>query len=210
MLFRPLDAALGSTAKVRILRALLPLMAPVSGAEAQALAGVRSSGGMWNALNELTDLGILLRDETRRIRFFRVNQEHDLFQPLKSLFEAEFKRFAKLRDAVREVMERGAVQQFTLSTIIFGSNARGDARPRSDLDLLAVTEEEAQVDPVLGVLIDAIPEMERRFGLRLSPLVLDRARVAERYRDGDPLMLNIEHEGRTVYGTPFHQIVGAW
>lgn len=210
MLFRALDEALGSTAKVRILRALLPLTSPVSGTEAQALAGVRSDGGMWTALEELTALGLLERDETRRIRFFRINPDHDLVEPLTALFAAESKRMAGLRDALRDILDRGAVRGHTLSIILFGSNARGDARPASDADLLVVADAESEVGRVERVIIDAEPEIRRRFGLRISPYVLHKARVEERYRDGDPLMQNIHSEGRTLYGTHFHEIAGVW
>jgi predicted nucleotidyltransferase len=210
MLFRTLDAVLGSTAKVRILRALLPLTAQVSGNEARLLSGVRSVGGMWKALDELTELGLLERDETRRIRFFRINRSHDLVEPLRALFEAESRRIVELQEAVKKILEEGAVREHTLSIILFGSNARGDALPTSDLDLFAVTEAGSQVERVLEVLIDAIPGVERRFGLRISPLVMEKIRVQERYRDGDPLMKNVLSEGRRLFGAHFHEIVDAW
>ena len=210
MLFHTLDAVIGSAAKVRILRALLPLTSYVSGNEARMLAGVRSKSGMRAALDDLTDLGVLERDQTRRIQLFRINRSHDLVKPLTVLFEAESGRIARLRKALQETLDEGAVREHTLSIIMFGSNARGDARPASDLDLLVVTQAEPQVERVLQVLLDAIPEVRRRFGLRLSPYVLEKGRVRERYRDGDPLMQNVHSEGRTLYGTHFHEIVGVW
>lgn len=210
MLFRTLNEALGSTTKVSILRALLPLTTVVSGSEARSLAGVRSAGGMWAALDELSELGILEREQTGRIRLFRINREHDLVEPLTALFQAESRRFADLRHAFDDVLERGAVRECTLSIILFGSNARGDARPDSDTDLLVVTDTETVTGRVERVLVDAGPEIRRRFGLRISPYVLDKARVEARHRDGDPLMQNIHAEGRTLYGTPFHEIAGVW
>lgn len=210
MLFRTLDEVLGTSAKVRVLRALLPLSAPVSGNEARLLAGIRSKSGMQTALDALTQLGLLERDETRRIQFFRVNRDHDLVEPLKALFEAESRRMVKLQEAVTKILEEGAVREHTLSIILFGSNARGDALPGSDLDLMAITRERSQVERVLEVLIDAIPELQRRFGMRASPLVMEKARVQERFRDRDPLMKNVLSDGRRLYGTHFHEIVDAW
>jgi predicted nucleotidyltransferase len=210
MLFQTLDAILGSTAKVRILRALMPLSSPVSGNEARLLAGIRSKSGLQAALAELTDLGIVERDHTRRIQFFQVNRSHDLVEPLTALFDAESRRVAKLQQALAEVLEAGDVQEHTLSIIMFGSNARGDALPASDLDLFAVTEDESQVERVREVLIDATPDVQRRFGLRISPFVMEKARVRERYRDGDPLMKNVLSDGRRLYGAHFHEIVDAW
>jgi uncharacterized protein len=210
MLLRTFDAVLGSTAKVRILRALLPLTSPVSGSEARMLAGVRSVSGMRTALHDLTELGILMRDDTRRIRFYRVNRDHDLAEPLAVLFAAESKRIVVLREALREILERGAVQVHIVSIILFGSNARGDARSTSDVDLLVVTQAEETVARVQDVLLEAAPEIHRRFGLRISPYVLWKERVQQRHHDGDPLMRNVAAEGRTLYGTHFHEVVGVW
>lgn len=210
MLFNALNEVLGSTTKVQILRALMPLGARVSGNEARALAGVRSKSAMLGALRALVDLGIVERDDTRRIQLFRINRNHDLVPPLTALFTAEGERFARLRTALEEVLDGGAVREHTLSIILFGSNARGDAKPGSDVDLLVVVRDEPAVEPVHDAVIGAYPELWRRFGLRISPYVLDRDRVRERYRDGDPLMQNIASEGRTLYGTHFHEIVGEW
>jgi predicted nucleotidyltransferase len=210
MLFRTLDQVLGSATKVRVLRALMTLGSAVSGNEARLLAGVQSKSGMRSALDDLSELGLLEREATRRIQLFRINRDHDLVEPLRALFDAESRRLARLREALEEILRGGAVREHTLSIIVFGSNARGDARPGSDLDLLVVTETGSHVERVLEVLIDAIPAVQHRFGLRLSPLVLEKARVQERYRDGDPLMQNVLSDGRTLYGTHFHEMVETW
>jgi predicted nucleotidyltransferase len=210
MLFQTLDAVLGSAAKVRILRTLMPLTSFVSGNEARMLSGVRSKSGMRAALDDLTELGLVDRDRTRKIQLFRINRKHDLAKPLKALFEAESKRISALRRALEEILDRGAVREHTLSIILFGSNARGDARPASDVDLLVVAADEPSVERVQDVLIGAMAEIQRRFGLRISPYVLSRERVQERFRDGDPLMKSIDSEGRTLYGTHFHEVAGSW
>lgn len=210
MLFRTFDAVLGSTAKVRLVRALLPLTTPVSGSEARQLAGIRSVSGGRAALHDLTELGILERQDTRRIKLFRINRDHDLVAPLAALFEAESRRVTALRQSLQDILDRGAVRECTLSIILFGSNARGDARPTSDADLFVVAADEPSVLRVREVLVDAMPDMQRRFGLRISPMVLARERIQERYRDGDPLMKNIENEGRTLHGIHFQEVVGLW
>ena len=209
MLLRTLDAVLGSTTKIRILRALMPLRSPVSGGEARTLAGVRSKNGMQRALDELTDLGILEREQTGRIRLFRINRDHDLIPHLQALFEGEGQRITALRHMLEEILAGGAVREHTLSIILFGSNARGDARPGSDVDLLVVTEP-GQAEHVQDVLISATPDIQCRFGLRISPYSVPRERVRERYREGDPLMQNVHAEGRTLYGIHFHEIVSLW
>jgi len=62
LLYEPLDTALGTTSKIRLLRALLPLTQAVSGREAARRAGVAWAPAA-HALQELVALGILDRQE---------------------------------------------------------------------------------------------------------------------------------------------------
>jgi hypothetical protein len=52
--------------------------------------------------------------------------------------------------------------------------------------------------------------MQDRMGLRISPFVLEKARVRQRFREGDALMRNVLAEGRTLFGPPFQEIVDEW
>jgi predicted nucleotidyltransferase len=205
-----LDAVLGTTTKVRILRALLRLTSPASGTEARGLAGVRSVKAMWASLDELTELGILLRDQTPGTHLYRINREHHLAAPLAALFEAEASRVSEVRKALRSALEEAGLLDSVRSAVLYGSNARGEAGPRSDLDVLVVTRDDAAVPLVRDALLDAGGVIENRFGPLLSAYVLPEPRVRERYQDGDPLMHTIEEEGREILGTPFQEMVQAW
>jgi predicted nucleotidyltransferase len=91
---------------------------------------------------------------------------------------------------------------------LFGSAARGDARPGSDLDLLLVTDTARANDRVAEAMDDLAGEAARTLGLNVSPLVMARARLRERWRAGDPLLQNIHAEGRVLLGTPIHVLAG--
>lgn len=210
MLAHVLDAVLGTTTKVRILRALLRLTSPASGTEARRLAGVRSVKAMWTSLDELTELGILLREQTPGTHLYRINREHHLAAPLAALFEAEASRVSEVRKVLRSALEEAGLLDSVRSAVLYGSNARGEAGPHSDLDVLVVTRDEAAVPLVRDALLDAGNAIENRFGPLLSAYVLPEPRVRERYQDGDPLMHTIEEEGREIFGTPFQEMVQAW
>lgn len=210
MLFNVLDALLGTTTKVRVLRALLPLDSPVSGNEAQRLAGVRSAGSMWAALDELSEIGILSREQTRGSHLYRVNREHDLFPPLAALYETEAVRLSPLREWLRERVAEAGMLDTVRAVILFGSQARGEAAPGSDVDLLVIVEDENRVSAARDALLAGAPTLERRSGLRISPYVLSRERAEVRYRDGDPLMQTVADEGRVLLGDPLRELVNAW
>lgn len=207
MLSNVLDSVLGTTAKVQILRALLPLTGAVSAREAQRLAGVRSDRGMRQALRELADLGMLRREEIRGAHLHRVNRDHHLASALERLFEAEASRLAALRTVLREALEAAGVLDRVKAVVLFGSVARAEARPDSDADLLLVTDSDGAVPAVRDAALDAEAPVFARLGLRISPMVLSLGRVVERYADGDPLMSNISTQGRALLGPSFHQLV---
>ena len=90
-----LDNILGTTTKIRLLRALLPLQAPASGREAERLAAVpHYSAG--RALRDLVALGVLRRTTTPGTHLYEINREHDLVPALAALFEGESARLASL------------------------------------------------------------------------------------------------------------------
>lgn len=210
MPFQNLDLILGTQTKVQLLRALAQLTSPVSGREAQRLAGVRSTSAGGRALDDLTDLGILTRDEAGGTHLYLMNRDHALAEPLLRLFEAESRLFSRLRELIIEGLEARKVRDRVDTIVIFGSAARGEARPDSDVDLFVVVEDEAAVRSVRDGLLASDDRLRTGLGLRVSPYVLSRKDVENRYRDGDPLMETIKTEGRTLVGDPFEEVIGAW
>jgi len=209
MLFAALEGVLGSSSKIQILRALLPLGGPVSGREAQRLARVSSDNGSRQALNTLTEMGVLTQLRLRGSHLYTVNRDHHLIAPLEALFKAESQRFRMLRDIVRGGLEASGALPHVVSAILFGSAARGDARPDSDLDVLFVADSKAVEDSVEEAAIDLQEEVFAKLGVTLAPITLPLARFRERYDAGDPLLHNVEAEGRILLGSTMRELVGA-
>jgi UTP:GlnB (protein PII) uridylyltransferase len=205
-----LEWVLGTTTKVQLLRALLPLCAPVTGREVQRLAGVRSTAGVRRALEELTSAGILVRSGSSTTHQYQINRDHYLIAQLEALFEVERGQMGRLADAVEAALAAAGVRGAVRSVVVFGSQARGDARPDSDLDLLLITSDAERVDEVEAAVLGAAGSMAAHLGLRVSPIVLAAERAAGRTRDGDLLMQNILAEGRTLLGESLAEVTGAW
>jgi predicted nucleotidyltransferase len=110
-------------------------------------------------VDRLVDLGLLRRDNKGRHVVISRNQQHPQWAALTSLVQA-YAPALVLRDALASVP--GVEAAF-----IFGSFARRDERPDSDIDLL-----------IYG---DSLPDGELGRALLDAALVLDRSVDAKRY-----------------------------
>ena len=137
LFFTPLDLVLSSTSKVRLLRALHGMRAPVSGREAASAAGVAVQPAQ-RALAELVTLGVVHRDDTRSQHLYTLNRENVLVQrAIVPLLQVEQARVDEVfRDLSRAAGGRSA--KTVEGMYLFGSAARGKDRTGSDFDVLAV------------------------------------------------------------------------
>lgn len=194
----PLDHILTNRGKVRLLRALIPLSRPVSGREAAKLARLSQTPAL-RALNDLVALGVLHRMEMPSQHLYEVNRTHQLVRDgLEPLFRAERERISRVLDALRTELMQNASR--IVSAVVFGSASRGEDQPGSDFDVLVITKDSADVEPLHGHLAESIPRIEAEFGLELSPVVLPLTKFRELHRHGEPLASDVLRDARLITG----------
>ncbi|MCG3128515.1 MAG: hypothetical protein CHACPFDD_03404 [Phycisphaerae bacterium] len=99
-------------------------------------------------------------------------------------------------ETLRELVRRIAQLRSDACIILFGSRARGDARPGSDLDLMVITQADRSPLAIAGDLYAALAD--RDFGLDIVVMPRDRVRRA---RDGfDPFLNEVLAQGRVLHG----------
>jgi predicted nucleotidyltransferase len=98
------------------------------------------------------------------------------------------------QEAIDQVVEQ-IVEKFKPQKIIlFGSYARGNARPESDVDMLVVMDTSLKE---VQQAIQICQKIEYRFGLDL--IVHTPKHLAERVKMGDWFLRDVLKEGRIVY-----------
>lgn len=201
MLLEPLDEVFGRRSNVRLLRALSPLERQVSGREAARLAGL--SHRAIRSLDDLAALGLLDRQETAGQNLYAFNRSHALAGVIVDLFEAERRRTA---DLLRDL---GAVAQSAdvLYAGVYGSGARGEATAWSDMDVFILVGDERDADRADSRWLEAVAEMQERWGVRLSPIVLSLEQAREQARSGDPFLSEVVRDARRVHGPPLRELV---
>lgn len=127
---------------------------PLSGRQAARLTGGRvGQRRVSQVLRELTEAGVVTCDEHPPAKLYRLNREHlaaDAIEILSSLREQLLERL------------RNEVEQWTVgapAVWLFGSAARGDGGPDSDIDLLVLRPDATDIDnDVWRGQVDAIAE----------------------------------------------------
>lgn len=193
-LITPLDDALSSKSKIRLLRLLIEQDRTVSAREAARLTG-RSLTAMLAAIDDLARLGLIQREESGRQFLCRANHDNKLVQlMLEPLFRAEVAWPELVVSAMRQALT-GVVAAW-----MYGSVARGSDEPGSDLDLFVVTAKDKEVDRVSERLIDAVPKWRDEFGVDVRPIVMSRRMsILQRDKPGS-LIRNAVRDARVILG----------
>lgn len=100
----------------------------------------------------------------------------------------------QLVERLKQLMRERGVPFY--QTIVFGSRARGDARPDSDLDVLVLVE---HLTPAIRKLISHCAwEVGFDAGILLQTVVMTRAQAEHGPEQASLLMLAINEEGVVV------------
>jgi predicted nucleotidyltransferase len=99
---------------------------------------------------------------------WKVNQRHILLRLLKDLTDLDGSVRRLLLDDLRKVV----APTRPIAAILFGSTARRDEQPGSDVDLLVVIKAARDRTKVTEALIDRGSDFFWKFGNRLAPIVI--------------------------------------
>lgn len=139
-------------------------------------------------LDRLERAGILASDRIGRARRYRVDEESPIASEVRSLVQKTLGIEARLREAVSGL--KGVEQAF-----IYGSYARGEDRPASDLDLMVIGDVDVEE------LSERLTQVERALGRDVN-VVSYSAGELERIRSDDAYV-------RTVLAGPKVWLVNA-
>src|SRR2546425_6767014 len=192
-----LEEVIGSPIRLRVAKLLVEHPTrEFTGREVARILGV-SHATVNQAMQRLSDAGLVYARVVGRATAHRVNAESYLHHVVKELLELERGLAEAIPNAIRE-----RLQDVAVSLIVFGSYARGDATRDSDLDLLVITDDPDAVEKRLAPLEG---RFVRSFGLRLSAKVVTRSNLAK--RPLPPYVRGALDEGLAIAGPPLRELV---
>lgn len=170
-----------------VLATLLRTDAPMTGRQIYGL--LRDDYSLWTvqeALKSLTNLGVVESQTIGRAGVHKVNQDHASVAPLRALLDP----VAALREAVMSVTS-GEVQ----AVLLFGSIARGEATPDSDIDLAVIApaawDNRVELEDIVRT----------RLGNDCDVLVFTEADFGRLAASGEPVVRDILRDGVALSGT---------
>ncbi|WP_343983431.1 MULTISPECIES: nucleotidyltransferase domain-containing protein [Kribbella] len=170
-----------------VLAVLLRTDTPLTGRQIHGL--LSDDYGLWavqQALKSLTKLGVVETQTIGRANVHTINEEHASVAPLRTLLDP----LAALREAVSAVIDAD-VQ----AVLIFGSLARGEATPDSDIDLAVIAssawDHRAELEDIVRT----------RLGNGCDVLVLTEADFHRLAASGEPVVSDILRDGVALIGT---------
>jgi DNA-binding transcriptional ArsR family regulator len=125
----------------------------MTGREIQRVIGHGSHQGVRNAADRLTGQGVVSRRSAGNANLYRLNRDHVAASWIEGLADLAAQVLARLRDEI------AGWEQAPVLVVLFGSVARGDGTPQSDLDLLVVRPSGCEVDA--PVWREQVAELER-------------------------------------------------
>jgi len=179
-----------------VLEVLARTKRPLTGLEVHRLAGAGSPNGVRLALGRLALQGIVHAEHRAAAVFYVGNRQHLAWPAVEEL--------AGLRGTLLERLRRqiAAWPVPAVHVSIFGSVARGEGDEASDVDILVVRPEGSAEDesPWADQLDELREDVRRWTGNACQTFEIDRSRLMEHVRAGDPLVEEWLRDGITVAG----------
>jgi predicted nucleotidyltransferase len=195
MVNAPLDTALGSVSKVRILRLLCEQERIFTARELSRLSGT-TLPAILKSLADLEALGLLIKDRVGAQYQCRGNPQNKLYRLLQPVFQEE----ARLKAEFFEAMKAALTKPQPVAAWVFGSVAQNRERAGSDVDLFVLTEKSEDRLRYEDVLLECIPKWQSQFGHRVNPMYMTADRAELQLKGGNPLLKNAIADARMIVG----------
>lgn len=197
---RPLNNLLGTQANVRSLRELAAT-SPLSTVQL-ARATKLNLSGIRRTLDNLQATGIL-KSFPGRDRFYALNLEHPIAAALLALFDSERAWWDSIRSTLEECIRN---DKRIAAAYVYGSVARGEDRPGSDIDLVLITHEDPS--PVLNQYRERLEVSQEKLGFNLSLVANTLAEVKKKRRNGDVWWANVTRDALPLKGVRPEHLAG--
>lgn len=138
-------------------------------------------GPVQRELKQLTDAGLLKRDQRGQHVYFAANQEAPIFSELRSIVEKTAGTPEVLRVSLSRLMASGAIE----TAFVYGSVAEGKQTSASDVDVFLIGEAS------LAELVPALRSAESRLGRDINPTIYSTKELRKKLKAGSGFLQRV-------------------
>ncbi|MBI2459878.1 MAG: nucleotidyltransferase domain-containing protein [Parcubacteria group bacterium] len=191
---KPLNSIFGQKTKINILRHLALYRKEAATRELARETGI-AAPNILKLLKELEAENILISKKIGNSISYSLNRSNLIVK--KIILPA----FGYEKNLINEFGSYLAanLKMPIVSIILFGSRARGEEKPPSDIDLAFIVKsgDEAKCEKKI---IDLNPEISANFGSSVAPIIYSTAKFSAKAKSQEQLVKNIIKEGKIIYG----------
>jgi predicted nucleotidyltransferase len=160
---------------------------------------------VWAGLAALEQMGAVAVAGSGRARLYSMRSACPLCASLDALFDAEERRFQDILAAMRKAAR--SCEQETAAVWLYGSVARGEDQPSSDLDLVLVGTE-SSAPATLDAVRDALSAAGEALGFAASVVALGTADIARLSKALDPWWAEVARDAIVIEGRRPDELAG--
>jgi len=191
-----LEDLLGNGVRLRILRVLASETGHgFTGRDLARRCNVSASQAI-TALRTLEESGIVFRQVVGRSHMWTLAADHEWAKPVQVVFADEAAALERLMSELKRVLVKLPAKRAWL----FGSIARGDERPTSDVDIFIEVKNHADRQTVLDKMSSVSGDFALRFGNPVSTLVWSSQEM--RQPPNPQLLATVQSEGLPIEVAP--------
>lgn len=179
--------------RARVLLRLSLLTDGVSGRTIHRLSGVKTLRTTQDILSDLTTIGLV---DVRRVgsgHIYSLNREHILWAPIDELLATP----ARLEKQLAQALE-STFAEHAAGTLIYGSFARNEAGPDSDIDILVVWNDTVDEEHATELLDVAAQRIRRLTGNDAQLFAVTLPELAGLIANEDPLIDSLRADARPL------------
>jgi predicted nucleotidyltransferase len=193
---QPLDDILGNRVQVKILRILVRSRASYTGRELARMIGY-SQNQTSLALKELERHGLVVWQSAGRSHLYSIDSDNIVVNELlENAFRLEDDLLARVADVYKKELGKDLV-----SVILFGSIAKKEERPNSDIDLVLVFRDGTNLKAVEDHVAEASARVASEFGNQANPISVNNSEYEKKKRSRSGLWQDVAQIGMNILNT---------
>jgi predicted nucleotidyltransferase len=195
-------AAVVPSLEGRILIVLARAAQPLSGSRVADLVPEASNSGVRIALRRMVEQGVVLAQPSSHAILYSANRQHLAWSAIEAVVDYATNADTALRERIAALADTELSERDRSRTTIalYGSVARGQARPDSDIDLVVLAPDDAEPAAVERLVLALTAGVPRWTGNLCSVYDLTHSRLRELIDAGDPIVPSWKDDAITLTG----------